>query len=167
MVFCQNGSFIDKAALLNKRLLPELCIGFFLKWFINQRCIVWQNLFVVLCWMQQMLLGKKGTRIFFHSPFNFQEWKNSSKIILVFLISDQHFKSKLSYVKLNKHESKTVCNSSLLFLVCFWFWVDSRVFWFVLHYSASSLSPKFTHWAWTISDSYCSKAVVLCKQRLS
>ena len=42
-LFCQNIFFIGKAALLNERLSPELSIVlFFLKWFINQRCIVWQ-----------------------------------------------------------------------------------------------------------------------------
>jgi len=50
--------------------------------------------------MQQVLLEKKGTRVFSFS-ISFSRWKNSSTLILVVLISNQHFKSKLSYVKLN------------------------------------------------------------------
>lgn len=40
-----------------------------------------------------------GQKIFLHSPFHFQEWENSSELIMAFSISKQHFKSKLSYVK--------------------------------------------------------------------
>lgn len=96
-------------------------IFFFLKMYVECKKSFWTN---------------KEQEYFFHSPFNFQEW-----FILLFFISNQHFKSKLSYVKLNKHRSKTVCNSLLLFLMCFWFWVDSRLFWFVLHCSLPLCFP--------------------------
>lgn len=140
---------------------------------VKLRCSMtdnYQSCLLFVCWgffvavfvcIQHISLRKttrawtnKGQEYFFHSPFHFQEWKNYSKLILVFLISNQHFKGKLSYVKLNKHRSKTVCNSMLLFLMCFWFGVGSRLFWFVLRCSLCFL----LHWLIPLQG--------LCKQLL-
>lgn len=49
--------------------------------------------------MHQVLLDKKGTRIYLNNTFCFQEWKNSSKLFLGFLVSNTHFENKLHKIK--------------------------------------------------------------------